>query len=231
MDRRILICLIVVGLSLPLPVNAASPQPRELRPHASIDVWIPSGQYYTVTMTGLAEGDDISIDIQVTSGESINIYIFDYENYTGFIDGVFWRAAIRWQNEWFLTTTFSVPSSGTWYVVFYNYQSITKHIEGSVVSVSQQARGGLFIIIIIVLILVFICVCYVCLKKQSDKDKKKQPQPHPDPQQPAQPPQYRPTPQQDESVRFCPYCGTPKQIFDAKFCSKCGRAFSGPNLG
>ena len=191
MDRRILICLIVVGLSLPLPVNAASPQPRELRPHASIDVWIPSGQYYTVTMTGLAEGDDISIDIQVTSGTTLSrIYIFDHENYTAFTDGVSFRPAIRYQNEWVLTTTFSVPTSGTWYVVFRNDDSTSIHIEGSVGSVSQQARGGLFIIIIIVLILVFICICVAYLKSQSDKGKKKQTQP----QHTSQLPQYRPTP-------------------------------------
>ncbi|MHA1389522.1 MAG: hypothetical protein ACTSR9_13910, partial [Candidatus Thorarchaeota archaeon] len=130
-----------------------------------------------------------------------------------------WPAKV-YQNEWDLTATFSVPTSGTWYVVFWHNESTSIHIEGSIGSVSQQARGVLFIIIIVVLILGFICITYVCLKRRSNKDKNKQPAHH---QVPVQ--------KEEQVILFCQYCGTQRQSADAAFCSKCGKSFSEPDVG
>lgn len=222
MRRRVLFLVIILGLVLPITGDAT------LSPDYSVDTNLEPRNYYAVYLTGLLEGDMISINIEETTGGGIRIYIFDRENYLIFSNE---RHEIleyleRYTNCVSLDTTITVPESGPWYVVFYNSaDDSSKHVEGTVTPVSIGLQ--VLIVVAVFTIVGVSFLCYACRKNTDERKKLKQKRGQPYPKQPAQPPQHRPTPQQEESFRFCPYCGTPRQTSDVKFCAKCGKSFHG----
>jgi len=196
MRWRVLAFLIILGLLLPITVEADV---------YSVDADIASYRHYDVWFS-LEGGDQIIINIQETTGRGIDIYIFDEENYDLFSHSGDYDYLERYQNRAILSTTITVPESGTWYVAFWNTHGSTIHIEGTVRTESPHYEVLLAVAIII--IIAGACLCYAYKKKLHT---------------------YRLTPQplaQEELFRFCPYCGTPRQSPDAQFCEKCGKFFN-----
>lgn len=226
MNKRIALGIVLFACILPIIGDAATPQPKVLHPHANVDVWISPLSYHAVYMTGLDSGDIISISIEETSGNGgIDVYILDHENYLDFANLNSFYYQRRYLDRGSLSTTFSVPTSGTWYVVFWNDAWFSsRHIEGSVGATTPQDISALATGAILLIALVAIC-CGA--KKQDDEKKKKMQGTYHHPQQ-SQPPSYQPSSNQQPLVRFCSYCGAQRQSYDAMFCSHCGRSFSGP---
>jgi len=223
MNKRIVLCIVLFACILPTIGDAATPQPREFHPHANVDIWISPLSYYAVYMTDLDSGDIISISIEETSGNGgIDIYILDRENYIDFTDLNSFYYQRRYLDRGSLSTTFSVPTSGTWYVVFWNDAFFSsRHIEGSVNATTPQDIGAL--VTGVILLIALVCIC--CAAKKQDDEKKKKMQGTYQQPQTAQPPMAQQTP-----VRYCSYCGAQRQTYDAMFCSHCGRPFNGSKL-
>ncbi|MHA1862655.1 MAG: zinc ribbon domain-containing protein [Candidatus Thorarchaeota archaeon] len=223
MTKKWILIAVIVGLLLPNAVSAATPtQSETYSPLLSVDVWISPLSWYAVYMTDLDEGDIIYIDIEETSGGGIDIIILDLENYNQYsnLNSYYYRA--RYLNRGSLSTSFSVPSSGTWYVVLQNDAILTsKHVEGSV-GTSPSTNSILTVFIGLVIVISLICICIGICKKVNDDQEKKKKQSYQ-----APPPNV---PLQTTDAAFCPYCGTQRQSYDAQFCSKCGRPFSGPEF-
>ncbi|TFH03805.1 MAG: hypothetical protein E4H14_16025 [Candidatus Thorarchaeota archaeon] len=233
MNRRGIVFLVVLGFLLPVMASAATPQQEDIHPHADVDVWVNALGYYNYYWNDLGSGNRINVNIDVTSGDDIDFYILDEDNYDTYINGGSASSHLTRENAGSISVSYTIPSSGEWHLIFRNDNwFFRKHLEGTItvtapyVPTSPSSSAGA-VMALLVIAAVVICIA-VCAAK-SQKDKQEGPVASQSSQtgyQVAQP-SVRPT----QQVGFCPYCGTPKQLFDAKFCSKCGRAFSGPDLG
>ncbi|MFW9893590.1 MAG: hypothetical protein ACFFFO_15390, partial [Candidatus Thorarchaeota archaeon] len=99
-----------------------------------IDVWIDAGTHYYVYITDAESGGTIEGDFTVTSGNDVEFFICDADNYDKWING---QSANVYQHRSRTTTysfEFTIPTDDTWYVVFSNEYSIitSKHLEGYV---------------------------------------------------------------------------------------------------
>ena len=172
MNKQLMLMVILLVCSFPIAGDAATQKPRELHPLGNVDFWISPLSYHAVYMTSLDSGDIISISIEETSGNGgIDIYILDRENYLDFANLNSFYYQKQYLNRGSLSTTFSVPTSGTWYVVFLNDALFSsRHIEGSVGATTPQDMSALATGVILLIALVVICGA---AKKQDDEKKKK----------------------------------------------------------
>jgi hypothetical protein len=224
--KRILLSFIVLVVVLPVLVDAAAPKTRnDLTPELDVDVWVGGLQVYYVYID-LDVGDTIYVDIEVTSGAGINFFICDQENYNLWSSLQSASVYGQQQSVGSVSTSFSVPTSGRWYCVFWNDALLTsKHLEGYVGTIPIPLAGDFLLVIVgLVFVVVIGGVIWFGLKKTQGPKAVHYPQPMP-PQQPYT------VPSQPTSSNYCLYCGTPKQSSSAIFCSTCGRAFDGPGLG
>ena len=211
---------------LPSLVNAAAPTNRiDLTPELDVDVWVDGLIYYVVS-TDLDAGDTIYVDVEVTSGSGIDFFICDQENYELWTSLQSAYVYGQKHSVGSVSTSFSAPTSGRWYCVFWNDALLTsKHLEGYV-GTSPIPLIGDFLLVVVGLVFAVVIggVIWFGFKKTQGPKAVHYPQPMP-PQQPYT------VPSQPTSSNYCLYCGTPKQSSSAIFCSTCGRAFDGPGLG
>ncbi|MFW9789459.1 MAG: hypothetical protein ACFFE1_17465 [Candidatus Thorarchaeota archaeon] len=230
MNRRGIIILLVIAMLLPYTVDAGTTKPREIHMNATIDVWVDVLGSYNYYWNNLGKDYTINIDIEVTSGNDIDFYIVDEENYDLWQDNQDAYAEVIKENIGSVSQSFTVPSSGEWHLLFINDNWLfRKHIEGTVTVTSPPMSNDLSLDAVIgtglILILVFVvigCISNENKKKQS-RDISQQPIYH-------QSKDYG-SPRAPQNVAgYCPYCGTPKPVIDAVFCVSCGRHFDGPDL-
>ncbi|MGY5852824.1 MAG: hypothetical protein RTU92_04585 [Candidatus Thorarchaeota archaeon] len=231
MRKRLILSLFFLGLVLPILVSAATPTDRTgFTPEFDVDVWVDGWSWYTVYVPSLDTGDNIYVEVEVTSGAGIDFFICDQTNYD------IWESLgspyvyQQSQNVGSVSTSFNVPSSGTWYCVFYNDDILTsKHIEGYVGTTPLLAPSLDLLLPLVGLVIAVVCVGVIWFGIKKTQKPKTAHYPTPTPlQQPyttaTQPPASTPT-------NYCPYCGTPRQSSTASFCATCGRAFEGPGFG
>jgi hypothetical protein len=231
LNRRGITILLIIAILLPYAVDAATPKPREIRFNATIDVWVDALGSYNYYWSNIGEDYTINIDIDVTSGNDIDFYIIDEENYDLWLDNQDAYAEVIKENVGSVSESFTVPSSGEWHLLFINDNWLfRKHIEGTVTVTSPYIPSDLsddtLLGIAFVLILVFLIIGCISAenKRKQSKDTTQQPvyQQVRDSVTPTRKPQH--------VAGYCPYCGAPKPVMDAKFCASCGRSFDGPDL-
>jgi hypothetical protein len=221
---------------LPITANSHVLQPEKIHQHASVDFWVDTLDWYSIYWIDLDEGSRIYVNVDVTSGNDIDFFIADGENYDLWADGQSSSAYHIMSNVGSVSVSFSVPSSGEWRVVFKNDNWLyRKHIEGTITvyvptttsspSSSLSNIGSLIIALVVVFLIVMMIAC--CKKLEDSKDP---PQIIYSPNEKQHGPPLSPLnqhfpPRQDPVIMFCPYCGTQRQNYDAIFCSRCGKAF------
>jgi len=197
---------------------AASSQERNgFEPEFDVDIWIDPYGWFHIYYNNLTTINTIYVEIEVTSGPGIDFFICDQTNWDIWDSGGTASVYRLNENVGSVSTSFSVPSTDTWYVVFDSdsYQNI--HVEGYVglAPAPPSIPDNSMMAVLIVAAVVVIGVIGVAVVKQVSR----------------QGPTSLPPAEQIYSVPpridtgFCHYCGHPKQGIEAQFCAKCGRAF------
>ncbi|NHI89067.1 MAG: hypothetical protein EAX87_06055 [Candidatus Thorarchaeota archaeon] len=232
MNRRGFIFLVILGILLPIGVDAATPRPRDIHPNATIDIWVDPLGSHNYYWNNIEEGYTIHIDFDVTYGTDIDFYILDEENYDLWHNNQDAYAEVIKESIGSISESFTVPSSGEWHMLFINNDWLfSRHIEGTVtvsapyvpndLSTDGIIEGAAFLVFIVLVVGV---ISREYQKKQNAFSGQQsvygQTQGH-----------ATPIPRQTQQGGYCPYCGAPRVDSNAGFCSRCGRAFRGPELG
>ena len=220
------ILLLFIGLVLPVLVTAAVPRNQTgHHPELDVDEWIDGYDWYYVYMN-LDDGDTIYVEIEVTSGTEIDFFICDQENYDIWAS---YRSATGYRSRedvGSISTSYTVSSSGTWYAVFINSDSVTsKRIEGYVGTTNPLLAdfGYLLPFIGIAVVIVIGGATWSGLKKiQQPKTVQYQSTMSPERTYETYDPQ--------NAAGHCPFCGTPKRAYNARYCTTCGRNFEDSDL-
>ncbi len=132
--REVITSVLLIIVMAPALVQAAAPaQENDIGPLADLDIWVDQSSVYCYNWTQLDEGDVIYVEFEVTSGAGITFFICDAENYDLWINEQNATAYRIQSGVGIYSTSFSVPSSGEWRLVFVNYDLLVrKHIEGTV---------------------------------------------------------------------------------------------------
>jgi len=152
--------------------------------------------------------------------DGLDFFICDSSNYADFVDG-FTPTVYSSETEMHLATvdTFTVPSTGTWYFVFYNNgqtDTITYSYGITVDNSNTVTDGGgsitlMSVVGVVAGLLILIILCCVCRNKKKKPDYTPPAQPTGDYRAPSTPTQT--TVREREIVRdrvlvICPYCGS-----------------------
>lgn len=166
MRKRLILSLFFLGLVLPILVSAATPTDRTgFIPEFDVDVWVDGWSWYTVYVPSLDTGDNIYVEVEVTSGAGIDFFICDQTNYDILIGLGEPYAYGQQEDVGSVSTSFSVPSSGTWYCVFLNEDLLTsKHLEGYVGQNPQYSGGDVFLLMAVFGIIFILGVIYAGVK-------------------------------------------------------------------
>ena len=229
MKKRGIVFVITLAFIVgPILANAATPQERNgLEPEFDVDIWIDPYGWHHIYYTDLSSSYTIYVEIEVTSGPGIDFFICDQANWDIWDGGGTASVYNLRENVGSVSTSFNVPTTDTWYIVFDSDSSQNIHVEGYVGLTPAPATTNpspgidmLMIVVIIVAVIVIGAIGVVVVKQISGQGSTQ-----------PQTAQQVYTPQPKPSQSFCPYCGHPRQGLDAKFCSKCGRSFEGPEMG
>ena len=225
--QALLLVVVFVFVVGPTLSDAAAPQERaDFEPKYDVDIWIDPNGWYHIYYTDLAAYNTIYVEIEVTSGPGIDFFICDQANWDIWDSGGTASVYNLNENVGSVSTSFYVPTTDTWYIVFDSDSYENIHVEGYVgLSPAPAATspppstpdGSMMLIVVAVVAIIVIGVIGVAVVKQISG------------QSPAPPPTTQPVYSVQETS-FCTYCGSPRPSPDAKFCSKCGRSFTGPEF-
>ena len=224
----LLVVLVVVTLAqMSTPVSAID-----------IDVWINAGTHYTVYITDAETGGTIDGDFTVTSGNDVEFFICDSDNYDRFLNSLSTSVYLHRSRTTTYSFDFTIPSDDTWYVVFSNeYSFITsKHLEGYVdysppSPVIPTVGTDIRVLALVGVVAIFSFIILLGIVKVW-RDRTLSPTTHQDtyyevvvpsaPQEPSEP--YSPPQKPVAGHPFCSHCGTSRPP-TARFCANCGATF------
>lgn len=232
MSKRWVFLLLTVCLLIPIVASAGTPEVSQgLHQNTDVDIWISSYGWHHFWYTGLDSGDTINVEIEVTDGPGIDFFICDDTNWDIWEGGDTASVYRLMENRGSVSTSFAVPRSGTWHIVFDSDSFSDIHVEGTIgVSsyvpttspgspASSGVIGGLITAAVIIFLIAMFIACAMKLNDGRDRPEMEQSL--------SQQPSYQHEPaQQEQVILFCQYCGTQRQSSDALFCSRCGKAFT-----
>jgi len=110
---------------------AAVHEQNDLHPLDSVDFWVqPEVRGVSANFSDLHIWHTIFIDVEVTSGDNMTVYIFDAGNYLSWVLGQYASATEVRAHASNCTMAFRVPRPDTWFVAFYNEGPDPVHVEG-----------------------------------------------------------------------------------------------------
>ncbi|MFX1263545.1 MAG: zinc ribbon domain-containing protein [Promethearchaeota archaeon] len=222
----LLLCLVLPCVLFPVGAMAAKPIDHyRFQPLTDVDVWLDPLGWHWFRYTNLDTSDTIYYDFEVTDGSGIDFFICDQENYNYWSDFDIETTAYVYElteNTGGASGSFNVQSSGTWYVVFSNADSLgSKHVEGYIGLSPQMPLTNIDPTILIAL---FLGIAFIAIIVGLGKRAAQSQSPSAVTYQPKSVPvtTHRPS---TAPKAFCPYCGTTRQPPNAPYCSSCGKHF------
>ena len=127
MRKHAFLILLVTVILLPTVAHAASMGQSEMTMQLDADFWIEPGErrvWYSLT------GDLVYIQVRVASGDGLEFFICDDDDYEDWRDGL---AATLYEHQESMTSVsivFDFPRIDDWRVVFHNEDDETQHLVG-----------------------------------------------------------------------------------------------------
>jgi hypothetical protein len=214
LKRHFALSFLILILVAPTIAVAKSPSQNDgFQTLNSVDIWTePNVRYSGINFTFLLGSSTIYIDITVTSGDDITIYLLDGPNHDSWIVGAQCQVSLNSGYVTSYSTEFDVPRAGRWHVVFYNDGPDSVHIEGWVGSFPEST---LYFVGIIILGLIGAIIIVIIIRKVL-WSRKPQKQPYPSKE-------HMPA---EKTPAYCPYCGTSVHPRDAIYCPRCGKSLT-----
>lgn len=110
---------------------AAVHEQNDLHPLDYVSFWVqPEVRGVSANFSDLHVWHTIYIDVEVTSGDSMTVYIFDADNYLSWVLEHYASVTEVRTHVSNCTMTFRVPRPDTWFVAFYNDGPDPVRVEG-----------------------------------------------------------------------------------------------------